>query len=1061
MKKIISVITLCLFFAGNIYGQTLTAELPKVIPTSPNVASLEKFGSYPVSHSTGTVNISVDLYSIPLGKGVNLPIQLNYHSSGIKVDEICGWVGAGWALSAGGCISREIRGIKDESPTSGFYKYSKANKGHKYPYPIKMPDDYELLKSVATGTDGEPDIFSYNINGRSGRFFIDNYGEFQTIPYSNIKIVKHPLDNTSAYGIWEMIDESGIRYIFREPESTDVSGKPYPTAWWLEKIISSEGNVLAAFEYIIDYQIAKGRIPQSIKFAISHTSYFQVADIPDYLKDNISSEHPEFTARIISKINIPGKGYLTFQANESRQDITGKKLTQIESYDAQNNFQTGYTLKYTQENTRPFLSEIKKTDNISTISYRKFTYYPGLSSPVSSSTSQDLWGYYNGANNGNTLFPFIYGLRESLSGYPFSNIGYYQFATNRYPSTKAVCGSIKEVVYPTGGFTSFEFENNRVRTSEQMTNITQQYGQLSQKAFGQITSTEFEVATAPLTGTMSISKHSAGIYDTEIILWDVTQNKQYASYSTTEGGRTPSYTDINNGIIRYTFPISMEKIVPGKYKWIIKIITDVPTKVTPDPASVSYSYFKAEVSTVNEKMVGGIRIAKITNYDKDKSILSQTKYRYIESDGLSSGIPSPDPMFVKDYAVGICVGTTMIYGSLNIRELFDTNINNYSGEPVQYSSVTEEVIKGANDIIKTEYSYSIRDFKKENQLPNVPSFVCMPVPFTSNEYKGGLLLTKTEYKSSNGVFSKVRKETNNYTINEDAPKFKPLFVYTYFKEINCKTTTEANYYAGRYDLISAKVYLNKKTIEETSETGAVSTTVTDYVYGNSTYLQPTSTVQYDSQNRKFETLNKYCYDVTSVVSDSMKVKNMISQPVQIIKKVNNVQSQQMQYNFGHFNTNKITELKSVLVQNGASDLYGFEYLNYDSYGNPIYLVKDVITKIIYLWGYSGQYPIAEIKNATYDQVKAALGGATPESLSSADTPNATLINGLRTNANLIDALVATYTYKPLVGMLTATDPRGVTTYYDYDSFGRLKETYIIENTLKKVIQVNNYHYQNQ
>jgi len=35
------------------------------------------------------------------------------------------------------------------------------------------------------------------------------------------------------------------------------------------------------------------------------------------------------------------------------------------------------------------------------------------------------------------------------------------------------------------------------------------------------------------------------------------------------------------------------------------------------------------------------------------------------------------------------------------------------------------------------------------------------------------------------------------------------------------------------------------------------------------------------------------------------------------------------------------------------------------------------------------------------------------------------------------------------------------TYYGYDDFSRLKETYIIEDNLKKVLQKYDYHYRNQ
>jgi len=55
-------------------------------------------------------------------------------------------------------------------------------------------------------------------------------------------------------------------------------------------------------------------------------------------------------------------------------------------------------------------------------------------------------------------------------------------------------------------------------------------------------------------------------------------------------------------------------------------------------------------------------------------------------------------------------------------------------------------------------------------------------------------------------------------------------------------------------------------------------------------------------------------------------------------------------------------------------------------------------------------------------------------------------------------LVATYKYKPLVGVIEMTDPRGVTTYYDYDNFGRLKEIYMNENGVKKVIESYKYNY---
>jgi len=54
-----------------------------------------------------------------------------------------------------------------------------------------------------------------------------------------------------------------------------------------------------------------------------------------------------------------------------------------------------------------------------------------------------------------------------------------------------------------------------------------------------------------------------------------------------------------------------------------------------------------------------------------------------------------------------------------------------------------------------------------------------------------------------------------------------------------------------------------------------------------------------------------------------------------------------------------------------------------------------------------------------------------------------------------EAMMTTYTYKPLVGVLTITDPSGRTVYYEYDDFGRLK---YIKDEEGKLIKENIYNY---
>jgi len=54
--------------------------------------------------------------------------------------------------------------------------------------------------------------------------------------------------------------------------------------------------------------------------------------------------------------------------------------------------------------------------------------------------------------------------------------------------------------------------------------------------------------------------------------------------------------------------------------------------------------------------------------------------------------------------------------------------------------------------------------------------------------------------------------------------------------------------------------------------------------------------------------------------------------------------------------------------------------------------------------------------------------------------------------------VTLYTYKPLFGMTSQTDVNGVTMYYEYDSFGRLK---CAKNDDGDILQRFDYHYADQ
>ena len=107
MKKLVFYLGLWAISLGS-SGQA--TELPQtsnlsVIPPTPEAAALIRFVEYPVSYYTGVPEISVPLYTVK-SREISFPVSLNYHASGIKVEDVSGFVGLGWSLNAGGVVSR-------------------------------------------------------------------------------------------------------------------------------------------------------------------------------------------------------------------------------------------------------------------------------------------------------------------------------------------------------------------------------------------------------------------------------------------------------------------------------------------------------------------------------------------------------------------------------------------------------------------------------------------------------------------------------------------------------------------------------------------------------------------------------------------------------------------------------------------------------------------------------------------------------------------------------------------------------------------------------------------
>ncbi|MCS2764605.1 hypothetical protein NXV33_03695 [Bacteroides thetaiotaomicron] len=134
------------------------------------------------------------------------------------------------------------------------------------------------------------------------------------------------------------------------------------------------------------------------------------------------------------------------------------------------------------------------------------------------------------------------------------------------------------------------------------------------------------------------------------------------------------------------------------------------------------------------------------------------------------------------------------------------------------------------------------------------------------------------------------------------------------------------------------------------------------------------------------------------------------------------------------------------------------YDNYDEYGNLITYRSNKETTV-YLWLYSGRYMVAEIKGATYDTVKNALG-KTPENFSRDYYMDKNKLEKLR--ELLPQAHITIYDYEPQIGVKYMSGPTGRVSGFHFDNQGRLSKTYRTgEDGELQLMEYNKYHYAEQ
>lgn len=1010
---------------------------------SPNAASLGVYGDIPVSLHTGTPNISIPLYEVKEGD-ISLPIVLSYHLADVKPNKKSGWLGLGWSLSAGGCITRMVRGCYDEKQddkgkSMGFY------------------DNYQKLQSVTdaaslsshsrnfVGLNQPPyelmtDEYVFNFGNYSGSFYLNEYGEWVVVSDDDIKVEFNPAsgfrslknlrseidpsrwsrknENNRFFDIFTLITPDGMRYTFGGQNATEYSIPYYSrnnsdlvaTSWFLTKIESPT-------DYILTLEYEAGLPVCEIQFA-AFSSYTWIKPESDSW-NNIYA--PPSNTEVVD--NTRGRkrlsGYLIFPVY----------LKSIQSSCARVDLHSG-TETLGEQEERPYGDFMAWNDD---------------------TPSGNLF-------NGNAIIPG----NQFMVFMPSSDISkikndYIHWRILRAISINPLMldfenDSMKDNVdYAKTYYLEYTFEGRRKlsrigeRKGPYEENIEWMYAGGMKYPLRYLT----PEATDYTPRDYSFTYNTGEIFPRYIFA----SVDHWGFYN--GGERSFSETILfDDNYYQTRQPAALLEIAKAE---TLKEIT-YPTGGKTGFEYQKHRYGKIVPKSLSDELIekngtaGGLCISEIKSYDTNGDILQTKKYYYTDdisavnkSSYKSSGILKA----VKEYGMNYSTNEGSIYAIYSEGGFMASGTNRTDGH-ITYSAVIEQSLDAnsqSNGLIVYKYTNYDTDIWGEKHLDEeflystssnkIASYYNQ---ISSKSMERGKKVSEEIYDENNKLVKSVKYKYGKIATGTIKTPYQESFVIftNPYNVIFIVPASMTDTYTNRYFLTNEiETYYDPATGKELQSREKI----IDY---NQNKLIESEKLE-SSGKELSKMLYKYTSDFKSNEPYSSMVTNHILTPV--IEKTS--------YMNGVFKEKEIVDYQKVSkwfvpkylkVQKGAfgEPKIHIHYKDYTEHGKPIHLTIDESFDIAYMWSYNSQYLNVEIKNYKGENYFFIIGDYVyTEELQEEFSE---------------DAQITIRSHIPAIGVATVATPNGVVTYYDYDGLGRLKETYIIENGEKKVIQAQEYNY---
>lgn len=1000
---------------------------------SPQVHLLKQFVDHPVDLSRGLTDITIPVYDIKFADQT-IPIKLMFHPSGLKANATeNGILGLKWALNAGGFIAREVKGIPDEQRNHkqgitvgytpdwmtlygggadrGYFNNNpvfRDNLGY-IGYPWNTQGKYE---------DTEYDIFTFSLpNGQSGKFILkDNNGDKSAsfMPYKPYKLSNPEVGyvySNNQFLKFDITDDQGYIYSFGRGDSGtycefDVENK-YTNSWMLTSITSPNKKEVIKFDYTL--AISDGNSPL----------------VPVTINDNLEDATGDYY--FSGSCGVPSDDGALWIA---LKDIVWEH--------------SGYLNK-----------------NYNPVPYHNNNFY------------QLTKITYNNLN-----VNFTYPGNQKLSKIEIVNdnklIRKAEFNVlnneQSYLNSIVIKGSTEDIVEKY----SFDYYHlNKLPSMQNLANKADYWGYYQSEVQNVIQKDGVQILfKQPCSGQILLREEIGS------------GNNRYSNEEDMKIGMIKSITYPTGGTTTFDYESNAYK----------------------DNSNIT-------------RQCGGLRIKNIIDKDSNGTELKKREFTYGKNEDGIGKIPSylmPDPNFINSFEenktmylidddtfpnMGYSIGT---YTTRYMSGFFPGSYYTYLYNIVAYDKVTEYSGDINNNIGKVENYYSINIPAYSDYEFDYNSFTYQRYKYIidpSNFWSGNHIFKKIEYNNENNSYSKV-KQTDYLYADTVVDEFYDLSIFRFKNVVGYKTSGGTPHWSAITELEKIKdhptEFFGYKLQKYTIGIENLDTTIEELFFSDSRSIVQTTTHKYDKNKPTFikesTTINstgeklvqkfRYPFDINTGVYSQMSDVNVIAPLVEKVALKNDKVVNSTVLTYKKSDTNFVPDQNFVSELNIPVPYAGFTLFNgltkdqhysadpeitydlYDDQGNPIQITPKGKASLCFVWGYDKKYPIAKIENATYLSGQANSISAAQQTLintavsaSFGDTaPSTNLINKLKLlRAGFPNAMVTTYTYNPLIGITSITDPKDYTTYYEYDASGRLKQ---VKDNESKILSASKYHYTN-